>query len=96
MPHLVMDTLITHTIEVTIKASVIAERMPEWVATVITAKSRSEYVQGLLKFCHLHLTDYDTAHVQRNLNGDFHVVCRSAQANLRLPHSRGPSLAGVR
>lgn len=82
--HLVMDTLVIHELRVNIPDEAIEERRPEWIATVITAKTRSEYVKGLLHFCGLDLLDYDTALIERTLNS-YLVRLSSEQYNLRQP-----------
>ena len=84
--NLVIDTLVVHTVELNIPMERVKERHPEWIDHVETAKSRSEYVKGMLWFCGLELVDYDTALVDRTLT-KFHVRLFSLQANLRQPRA---------
>jgi hypothetical protein len=86
MAHLVIDTLIVHTVEVSIPLERVRQRWPEWVEHVNIAKSRSEMVKGMMWFCGLDLLDYDTALVERTLTS-FLVRLFSEQANLRQPRA---------
>jgi hypothetical protein len=88
--NLVIDTLIVHTLEVSIPMERVMDRHPEWIEHVETAKSRGEYVKGMLWFCGLELVDYDTALVDRTLTR-YNVRLFSVQANLRQPRAASRS-----
>jgi hypothetical protein len=85
MAHLVMDTLIAHELELRIPVEAIMERLPEWNATVLTARSRSEYIKGMAAFCGLELLTYEVADVRRLKNGSFVVKVYSDQWVMRQP-----------
>ena len=84
--HLVMDTLILHELDVSIPATVIEERRPEWIAMVVTARSRSEYVKGIAAFCGMELIEYDSAVVEQDKQtSHWRLRARSSQWLLRQP-----------
>lgn len=83
--HLVMDTLILHEIQVTIPAPDIKARLPEWIATVVTAKCRSDSIKGILAFCGIELLEYDSGIVSKDKAGNTVVYLRSKQWMLRQP-----------
>jgi hypothetical protein len=86
VPHLVIDTLIVHTVELNIPIERVMQRHPEWIKHVEMSKSRAEYVKGMLWFCGMELVDYDTALIERTKNS-YLVHIASAQANLRQPRA---------
>lgn len=84
MPHLVIDTLVLHTLELSIPIERVMQRHPEWVDRVERAKTRSDYIKGMLWFCGMELTDYDSALVERTVSS-YLVRLSSHQQNLRQP-----------
>jgi hypothetical protein len=74
MAHLVMDTIIGHQLEVTIRESEIERRGDEWHKLTVGKFSRSLYIKGLLEFAGIELLDYDTAVVEHNALRQCHIV----------------------
>jgi hypothetical protein len=85
MAHLVIDTLILHELQLHIPAQTILERLPEWIATVVTARSRSARIQGMAHFCGIELIEYDSAVDNKDRDGNWFVHARSSQWLLRQP-----------
>ena len=82
--HLVMDTLISHELELTIPAGEVAARLAEW-NRLQTARTRSDYVKGIAEFVGLELIDYDNADVRRDPKGNFSAKIRSEHWTMRRP-----------
>ena len=84
--HLVMDTLILHELDVSIPAAEIQARSADWIAMVVTARSRSDYVKGIAAFCGMELIEYDTAVVEQDKKTHvWRLRARSSQWLLRQP-----------
>jgi len=75
--------IVAHELGLTIPATEVLARLPEWTATVATARSRGEYVKGLAAFCGLELIEYETADVRRLRDGSFTANIRSDQWLMR-------------
>lgn len=76
--HLMIDTVVIHTLDVRIPDCAIEERRKEWDSLTGHCRCRADYIKGLLAFCGIELMDYHNAQVQRSATvAGYEVAVRS-------------------